>query len=151
MRAPRIRPEEWTQLLSTSGGPGLSEPIPVKSDFQPSEFTLIMGVFRYVYFEWPIELKRRRRPASVVTLCIALGLLVGAAPTWAAGDDSDENPVSTSPITTESSNGDAHRVPSPARISTPPLTRAAERRQLERISPAEWLARYGRVDVERRR
>jgi hypothetical protein len=33
---------------------------------------------------------------------------------------------------------------------TPPLTRAAARRQVETITPAHWLSRFGRVDVERR-
>jgi len=151
MRTSGIRPEAWPQLAAKDAPPGISGPIPVKSHFQPSELFLEMGDLRYANIHTVFRVTRRPIAGGIVTLYVALGLLCVAAPTWAADDDSDGTPVSTSPMTTRSSKGDAHRVLLEARLSTPPLTRAAAQRQLETISPADWLARYGRVDIERRR
>jgi len=125
--------------------------IPFKLDFQPSEFILNMGVLSYEILRAILRAPRRPVGGPMATL-LALGLLCVATPTWAADNDgADEKPVSTSPMTTQSSKGDAHRALSRARTPTPPLTRAAARRRVETISPADWLARYGSVDIERRR
>jgi hypothetical protein len=118
--------------------------------FQSSELILNMGVLRYENTRATLRGPGRPAGGSIATL-LALGLLCLATPIWAADEGADEKPVSTSPMTTHSSKGDAHRARSRARTPTPPLTRAAARRQVETISPVDWLARYGHVDIERRR
>ena len=110
-----------------------------------------MCALSYEKSQGSFKITRSPSRGFILALLVALGLLCVAAPTWAATDDSAGKPVSTSPIATQSSSDDVHRALPPTHISTPPLTRAAAQRQLETISPADWLARYGRVDIERRR
>jgi DNA-binding transcriptional LysR family regulator len=131
--------------------PSISKPIPFKSDSKPSESFLDMCALSYDKSQDTFKIIRSPSCGFIVALLVTLGLLCVAAPTWAATDDSAGKPVSTSPIETQSSSDDVHHVLPPAHISTPPLTRAAAQRQLDTISPADWLARYGRVDIERRR
>ena len=61
-----------------------------------------------------------------------------------------KRPVSTSPLASERSDLRKSRSASRHAPPNPPLTRAAARKQIEAISPADWLARFGKVEVAHR-
>ena len=112
-----------------------------------------MGYFHYVH---EVSSTRRRRSLG---LAVAL-VLLWAAP-MAAADASDASEadadalddgraVSTSPMPRAAVQPAAPMAQHPTHPDHPPLTRAAARLQIDSISPRDWLAHFGPVDVTHR-
>jgi hypothetical protein len=96
--------------------------------------------------------------ATVLAIAALLGLAspAGAEPPDRAPTLGSETPpkprVSTSPETMpEAPNRMASELDRPRRVvdDGPPLTRAATRERLARMSPTHWLAHFGDVSIER--
>ena len=82
---------------------------------------------------------------------IAIGLLMSSASSWATDEAGNTNSVSTSPIAARFPIGHDAEHQTAARRDQVPLTRAAARRRIEAVTPVEWLARFGSVEVQRRK
>jgi hypothetical protein len=104
-----------------------------------------------------------RRTARVFVTALACALLAALllsppvppiAPVHAgpvAGDSPTPRRVSTSPEEDTARATPPQARPHAAQTENAiPLTRAAARRRVEKISPAPWLARFGPVSLERR-
>lgn len=96
----------------------------------------------------------RARPVLALRLMAATlaGLLVLFIASIGSADEADpDSPVSTPPTLSATRLSDALGARSDRdRRANRPLTRAAARQFVETISPVDWLARFGRVEVGRR-
>jgi hypothetical protein len=109
------------------------------------------------YANETIDVRRtgsRVRGVALVSLwlawLIATPAFAGPPPATQSDTVDRERPVSTRPAVSEGADGaERNRLERGGihPVDVPPRTRAAARRQIEQMSPTQWLSQYGAVTI----